>query len=122
MTQTSRLATDLRGYARLAVDATTGITDLVESMHERFGAPAPARWIAGSVYRSIRGVTRLVGLGLDEILERLPPALGERALSGEREAVVAAVNGLVGDHLPRVASTGHPDGASSSRPSAAARG
>ncbi|MEO8504401.1 MAG: alpha/beta hydrolase [Acidobacteriota bacterium] len=99
MTQTSNLAVDLRGYARLAVDATTGITDLVESMHERFGAPAPARWIAGSVYRSIRGVTRLVGSGLDEVLERLTGALGDRAVSAEREAMVAALNGLVGDHL-----------------------
>ena len=99
MTQTFSLAADLRGYARLAVDATTGITDLVESMHERFSTPAPARWIAGSVYRSIRGVTRLVGSGVEELLAQLAPAFGERGVSAQREAIVAALNGLIGDRL-----------------------
>jgi len=57
--------------------------------------------VAGLVYRSVRGVTRLVGQGLDLALgqwaKALGPAAGERG--PELEAVVAALNGVFGDHL-----------------------
>ena len=56
----------LRGAAKLAAEATTGLTDLVEAVHARIasvpGLPAPAdertRGITGLVYKTIRGVTR----------------------------------------------------------------
>jgi hypothetical protein len=97
----------LRGFSRLAVDATTGVTDLVEAMHRNIapGAPGPktksgrARGIAGFVYRCIRGVTRLVGGGLDAGLSQLRPLLGEASPSPGREAVQAALNGVLGDYL-----------------------
>ena len=65
---------DLRGVARLATDATAGLADLVEAMHERIarvpGLPGArlegrTRGITGLVYKSIRGVTRVVGGGTD---------------------------------------------------------
>lgn len=99
---------DIRGYSRLAVDATIGLTDLVESMHRniaRFpgvlGETSQERTtgITGLVYRSIRGVTRLVGSGIDAVLAQLVPLLGEVPSSSEREAVVAALNGVLGDHI-----------------------
>ena len=34
---------DLRGYARLAKDATVGLTDLVEAMHASIARPAGTR-------------------------------------------------------------------------------
>jgi hypothetical protein len=61
---------DLRGATRLAVEATRGVTDLVEAMHHNIaGGPSilgrplegPTRLLTGTVYGSIRGVTRLVG-------------------------------------------------------------
>ena len=99
---------DLRGAVRLATDATTGLTDLVEAMHERIarfpGLPAPApdgrtAGITGLVYKSIRGVTRIVGGSLDALLGLLAPALGPQDSSAEREAIVAALNGVLGDYL-----------------------
>ena len=66
-------ATDLSSYSRLAIDATTGLTDLVEAMHHNIasvsmlvGAAPTGRTtgITGLVYRSVRGITRLVGGGL----------------------------------------------------------
>jgi pimeloyl-ACP methyl ester carboxylesterase len=99
---------DLRGYGRLAIDATLGLTSLVETMHHnilRMPAPlgkstqAPARGITGFVYKSIRGVTRLVGGGLDALLGQLTPLLDRGASSPEREAILAALNGVLGDHL-----------------------
>jgi hypothetical protein len=67
-----------------------------------FGAKtqAPAGGITGFVYQSIRGVTRLVGGGIDAALDRLVPLFGAPARSSApREAVLAALNGLLGDHL-----------------------
>ena len=65
---------DLRGAARLAFDATTGITALVEKMHHTIQLrPAPlgdsradvTRGITGLVYRSVREATHLIGRGVD---------------------------------------------------------
>lgn len=94
----------LRGATRLTIDATTGITRLVEAMHaEITRLPlAPARdtttGITGLVYRSIRGVTRLVGGGLDTALAALAPLL-ERATPDRAHAAIAALNGVLGDYL-----------------------
>jgi len=111
-------ARDLRGAARLAAEATTGLTDLVEALHSRIaslpGVAGPAdgrtRGITGLVYKSIRGVTRVVGASVDTLLGALTPALAPRAgaeppglPSPEREAIVAALNGVLGDHLARTA-------------------
>lgn len=93
-------ASDLRGLNRLAIEATSGVTDVVEAMHRNI-ARTPG---AGLVYRSIRGITRLVGRGTDAAF--VPFArLGEGRSSTEREAVLAALNGVMGDHL---AATGNP--------------
>ncbi len=55
--------------------------------------------ITGFVYGNIRGVTRLVGSGFDTALATLSPLLGEAKPSARRDAVVAALNGVLGDHL-----------------------
>ena len=98
---------DLRGYSRLAVDATLGVTDLVEAEHANIlrlpflaaSATGRTRGITGLVYRNIRGVTRLVGVSLDALLAQLDAALDPASTSAEREAVQAAANGVLGDHL-----------------------
>ncbi len=106
--------TDLRGVARLATDATAGLTDLVEAMHARItrvplvGRAAPGGrtgGITGLVYRSVRGVTRLVGGSIDALLGLVAQALPASATTPEREAIVAALNGVLGDHLE---ATGNP--------------
>ncbi len=104
-----RASTDLRGYGRLAIEATLGITELVENLHHNIlrtpgvlGTPTqePAKGITGLVYKTIRGVTRLVGGGIDVALKQLVPLFGAPSEStSEREAVLAALNGVLGDHL-----------------------
>jgi pimeloyl-ACP methyl ester carboxylesterase len=98
---------DLRGVSRLAVEATVGITGVVEAMHLNIARSTallgmPARGatsgITGLVYRGIRGVTRLVGGGLDAVLG-LAPLAGAESSSRGREAWLAALNGVLGDHL-----------------------
>jgi rhodanese-related sulfurtransferase len=115
-----RVLADLRGGVRLAVDGVSGVTGIVEAMHSRIarGAPplgtiadAPTRGITGLVYRSIRGTTALVGKGLDAALaaaQALAPQPAADATPEEslaREAWIAALNGVLGDHLER---TGNP--------------
>ncbi|MGH8121511.1 MAG: esterase/lipase family protein [Rudaea sp.] len=102
-------ASDLRGYGRLAVEATIGITQLVENLHRNIQrtpgvlaepTQAPTKGITGLVYRSIRGVTRLVAGGIDVALAQLASRLGQSGeSSGQREAILAALNGVLGDHL-----------------------
>ena len=116
---------DLRGAARLATEATAGLTDLVEAMHERIArvpglaTASPSErtaGITGLVYKTVRGVTRLVGGSVDALLGLLTPALmapqrdpadpdadatwpNTDPPAPQREALVAALNGVLGDHL-----------------------
>src|SRR5262245_10871596 len=105
---------ELRGASRLAIDATRGVTDLVEAMHRTIGGgPAllgrpldgPTRLFTGLVYKSIRGVTQLVGASIDVALAQLAPLLGESVPGPEREAMLAVLNGVLGDYLHE---TGNP--------------
>ena len=110
---TQRHVSDLRGATRLAADATLGLAALVEAMHERIATlPGTAQdgrmtgilGVTGLVYKSIRGVTRIVGGTLDGLLAAVGmltpmlPTTGE-PVTREREAVLAALNGVFGDHL-----------------------
>lgn len=94
----------LHGATRLAIDATTGVTRLVEAMHAeitRLPLTAPrdtTSGITGLVYRSIRGVTTLVGGGLDAALTALTPLL-DQAVPAKANAAIAALNGVLGDYL-----------------------
>jgi pimeloyl-ACP methyl ester carboxylesterase len=115
---------DMRGAARLAVDATAGLASLVEAVHARIlqtpGLPqvpgltttssdGRTAGVAGLVYKTIRGVTHLVGGSIDSLLAALAtelPAVGQDdAPHAEREALIAVLNGVLGDHL---AATGNP--------------
>lgn len=107
--------TDLRGASRMVVDAITGVTRLVEAMHAniaqkptRLAGPIVGGAVNGAtsiVYKSIRGVTRAVGGGIDLALGAVAPALGHIESSPARESVIAALNGVLGDYL---AETGNP--------------
>jgi len=113
-TPTRTQISDLRGAARLAFDATVGITDLVEKMHRTIQlTPFPlgksragrTRGITGFVYRSVRGATHLVRLGVDAGFSPLNALLPEGESSATRDTLVSIVNGVYGDHLER---TGNP--------------
>lgn len=108
-------ASDLRGVARLAAQATVGISRVAEGVHQSVlgtlglpggSEPGRARGLTGMVYQSIRGVTRLVDAGLQAGLERLEPFVqaqpspeGVPSAHWEREAVLAGLNGVMGDRL-----------------------
>jgi pimeloyl-ACP methyl ester carboxylesterase len=114
MARSQSNADALRGASKLAIEATIGVTELVEAMHRTIaGGPAilgkpfagPARALTGIAYKGVRGVTKVVGGSLDLALERLAPRLGESVPGPQREALLAALNGTLGDYL---AETGNP--------------
>ena len=105
-------SSDLRSVVQLATQATAGVTRIAEGVHQSVldslgipGGKAPGQTggITGMVYRSVHGVTQLVGKSVDTLLARLQPALDAaedtQAGSPQRAAVLAALNGVMGDHL-----------------------
>lgn len=105
----------IHGTTRLAIDVVEGINGIVEDMYRNIAAAplpfgeepkGPAPGIAGFVHDAIRhvnaGVRGLSDLALAPLsapIDRLCPP------GPQREAVVALLNGVCGDHLER---TGNP--------------
>lgn len=105
-------ASDIRGIARLVAQATTSVTHITEGVHQSVwstmgvpGGKAPGQTggITGLVYRSIHAVTQLLGKGADTTLAKLQPlfesADDPNPGTPQREAVLAALNGVMGDRL-----------------------
>lgn len=96
----------------MATQATLGVTRITEGVHQSVlgtmgfaggKSPGQTRGITGLVYRSIQEVTQRVGQGVDAVLAALQPlfvsAEETRSSTPERVAIVAALNGVMGDRL-----------------------
>ncbi|MBK6511427.1 MAG: alpha/beta hydrolase [Haliea sp.] len=105
----------LRGSANLVFDVTDAVTHIVEGMYRNISATpwplgeapeGPARGIAGLVHESIRRINSATRRTSNWVLEHVSPGLDRAWPPGpHREAVIAALNGVCGDHLAR---TGNP--------------
>jgi pimeloyl-ACP methyl ester carboxylesterase len=107
-------SSQLRGFTMLAFHAGAGLVGMVESMHHNIArAPSvlgpplhqPMGGVSGLVYRCVRGAIGLTGAGIDAVLARLAPLIGDADPSPGQAAAIAALNGVVGDHM---AATGNP--------------
>lgn len=103
-------ASDLRGVVQLATQATRGVARMAEGLHQSvWGSMGTTRGLTGLVYQAVQGVTQLVGSGAEAILARLQPLLdaadAQAPDTPQREAVLAALNGVLGD---RLAASGNP--------------
>ncbi len=109
MSNKKNTGSKLQGVSRLITDATIGVTDLVESMHNRIVHPplpsTPIQHlitnIAGVTYKSIRWSTRLIGGGVDSALGLFDSVSGEIKTTDEREAINSVLNGVIGDYLEK---------------------
>jgi len=99
---------DLRGYSRLAGDATAGMTGIVETLHHTIaqiaGLPRARRWRAAGgirdlIYSSIRAGAWLASRGMDAALSSLAPLIPEGVPTPGQELMRAVFNGAYGDHL-----------------------
>ncbi len=117
-------ASDVRGIAQLATAATVNVSHIAEGVHQSVwgtlgmpggkpmaGKTGPGKstgGLTGFIYKSIRGITALIGKGADVALAALQPLLDaadEADGTPQREAVLAAINGVMGD---RLAATNNP--------------
>ncbi len=103
---------DIRGAAQMATQATAGVTRIAEGVHRSVWGtmgipggkePGLTRGITALVYRCVHDGTLLLGKGLDTVLATLEPFLesAEKAKpeTPERERMLAALNGVIGDRL-----------------------
>lgn len=109
MSKKSRIQiSDVRGLVHLIKDATIEVTDLTEAVHQRIVHPpllpsTPIQHlitsISGIVYSTVRTITKLTGAGLEKILAQFNPAIDLGISVQEKETVVAALNGIIGDYM-----------------------
>jgi hypothetical protein len=100
-------AADVAGISRLGIEGTSGITDIVEEVHRAVldnilpGTPVQSALVesTASIYAAVRAVTGAVDGGLDAALSPYLSRIAGLKSTREREAALAAVNGVVGDHL-----------------------
>ena len=111
---------DVQGLAQLATQATLGVTGLAENVQgnvyravasffgplgSKFIDGAPGRsgvrstGITGLVYGGVKGMTRLAGGTVNAVLSGVAPLMGEKPSSRRREAMLSALNGVLGDQL-----------------------
>ena len=111
---------DLKGLAQLAIRGTLGVTGLAEKVQGNvyktvaapFGAAGRAfvdraagasgvkkNGITGLVYGSVKGLTRLTGGAVDTVLSQVASRTSVPASSPQREAMLAVLNGVLGDQL-----------------------
>ena len=111
---------DIQGLAQLATQGVLGVTGLAESVQGnvykavaasfgplgmRFTDRSPGSsgikpfGVTGLVYGGIRGITRLAGGSVNAVLARAVPRIPVQKSSPQREAVLAAINGVLGDKL-----------------------
>jgi hypothetical protein len=94
---------DVLGASRLVADGTAALADIAEHAHRDI-RDRPSRdaarlgGIPGLVYGSVRGAARLVGASL-AVASRAGHDRAHAIASPRRDAVIAALNGVVGDHL-----------------------
>jgi pimeloyl-ACP methyl ester carboxylesterase len=111
---------DIQGLAQLATQGVLGVADLAETVHGNvykavavpFGPLGQAfvdrspgasgvrpRGITGLVYGGVRGAARLTGSAVNAALAGAAPLLPRQSSSPTREAMLAALNGVLGDQL-----------------------
>ena len=106
---------DLQGASRLAIDAVTSVTGIVEDLHRNISGLAPVvgkpptgrtKGITGLVYRSVRGVTRVAGFGLDTVRGQLTPLL-RNIVCASRERAQRGYQGLALGQFSDAVHQGH---------------
>ena len=98
---------DVLGASRLVVDGTSGVIGIVEAIHSAVlnnilpdtRAQSGLVESTASVYATVRTITGAVGGALDAAVSPYISQVASIKSTPKREAVLAALNGLVGDHL-----------------------
>ncbi len=103
---------DIRGAVQLATQATTGVTRIVEGVHQsvwdRLGAPGgqipgKTRGLTGAVYRLVHLITQATGKSAKTVISLLEAIFESEGNNIPRtprgETFLSILNGVMGDHL-----------------------
>ncbi|MBZ0282859.1 MAG: GPI inositol-deacylase [Anaerolineae bacterium] len=97
---------DIQGLVQLGIDQAKLITDVVEDVHSTVVKPINSvvnlpleGHIRALVYRIIREGYRLSSAGAEAVFTRLIPMVDTPPSTLQREAMLAILNGIWGDHL-----------------------
>jgi len=99
---------DIKGISQLAAAGVSGVTDIIEGMHknidnspELFGATTSGSFgtISNIVYQSIHNVNNVVRDCIGTIIEQIEPLFDNQSSSLERDILLSALNGVLGDYL-----------------------
>ncbi|TXD50464.1 MULTISPECIES: hypothetical protein [unclassified Polaribacter] len=108
MSKKTKKDSEIQGLTHLIMDATIGVTDLVEAVqkqivHPPFLPSTPIQKLITSIssitYRNIRWSTLFIGKSLHKILAQLTPVIGKIKTSDKKEMIISALNGVIGDYL-----------------------
>lgn len=101
-------ATSIRDVSILTKEAILGTVDVVEHMHynisrlglvKNFDQPKRTTGITGLVYRIIRKSTATIGDLAEYLLSKIDHTVKDKESSSKREAMISALNGVIGDQL-----------------------
>lgn len=106
----------IEGVAQLATTGIVEVTEVVQAIHREIvlrplGLHQPEyqslwnRGLTGQIYGLTKGIMRQSGKGLAaslRLFNRLTPSFGDQPLTPIQQFLVAAVNGVAGDHLIRM--------------------
>ena len=99
---------DIKAAGLLARKGVAGIVDIVEAIHyniARLGGilgkneNMRLNGISGLVYKNIRSITEISSDGFEVLMDKLSRLVKERAPGQKRQALLAAINGVLGDYL-----------------------
>ncbi|HET8707404.1 MAG TPA: alpha/beta fold hydrolase, partial [Pseudomonadales bacterium] len=108
MTKNHLQAEDIRGLTQLGFDAVKAVMRMVEGMHRNIANippligqadRGPTKGLTGLIYQLVLGITENIGTGIDAVLALFTKQQAELVSSFEREAAIAALNGVLGDFL-----------------------
>lgn len=108
MLKKTKKDSEIQGLTHLIVDATIGVTDIVEAVNKQIVHPpflpsTPIQKLITSIasitYKNIRWSTLFIGKSLHNILEQLTPTIGNLKASDKKEVILSALNGVIGDYL-----------------------
>ncbi|MDP5106910.1 MAG: GPI inositol-deacylase [Polaribacter sp.] len=108
MSKKIKPTSELQGLTHLIMDATLGVTDLVEKMHHQVVHPpflpsTPIQniitGIAGITFKSVKWSTKLIGTSISKILAHLTPVIGNIKSSDTKQIILSILNGVIGDYL-----------------------
>jgi len=89
---------DVLGFSRLVIDGTAGMAGVIEAMHQTIAGSSYGGMVSAA-YAPVRAIVKLVGHSMDSVIAPLVEMAGETKTSAQREAMLAVVNGILGDHL-----------------------